>query len=115
LIIGVNGYYSLADYKRALSPKGKYVMIGGTMPQIFQAMLLGPLLSKKGGKQIKGMGSTVINQKDLVDMKDLIEARKVVPVIDRRYPFSETAEALRYLGGGHVRGKVVITVTEDSA
>ena len=53
LIIGVNGYRSLSDYKRALRPEGTYINTGGTMPHIFQAMLLGPLMSKKGGKQLK--------------------------------------------------------------
>ena len=51
-----------------------------------------------------------INNKDLVLLKDLLEAGKVVPVIDRRYPLSEVAEALRYLEEGHAKGKVVITV-----
>ena len=50
------------------------------------------------------------NNKDLVFMKELLEAGKVVPVIDRRYPLSEVAEALRYLEEGHAQGKVVITV-----
>ncbi len=50
------------------------------------------------------------NQKDLVVMKELIEAGKVKPVIDRRYPLSEVPEAIRYLEEGHARGKVVITV-----
>ena len=49
------------------------------------------------------------NQKDLIFMKELLEAGKVVPVIDRRYPFSEVAEAVRYYGEGHAQGKVVIT------
>ena len=83
------------------------------MPQIFQAMLLGPLMSKKGGKKMRGMGSVKINQKDLVVMKELLEAGKVIPVIDRRYPLSEAAEALRYLGEGHAKGKVVITVVHS--
>jgi NADPH:quinone reductase-like Zn-dependent oxidoreductase len=51
------------------------------------------------------------NQKDLACMKELLEAGKVIPVIDRCYPLSETAEAIRYLEAGHARGKVVITVT----
>jgi len=51
-----------------------------------------------------------INTKDLVFLKDLLEAGKVVPVIDRRYPLSEVAEALRYREEGHAQGKVVITV-----
>ena len=50
------------------------------------------------------------NKKDLVFMKELLEAGKVIPVIDRCYPLSETAEAIRYLEEGHARGKVVITV-----
>ncbi len=54
------------------------------------------------------------NQKDLVFMKELLEAGKVIPVIDRRYPLSETAEALRYLEEGHARGKVVITVDQNN-
>ena len=114
LIVGVNGHNSLSEYKRALSPKGIYVCIGGPIPHIFASMLLGPLMSKKGGQQLKGMGSTRINQKDLVVMKELLEAGQVVPVIDRRFPLSETAEALRYFGEGHAKGKVVITVEPDN-
>ncbi len=56
------------------------------------------------------MGIAKMNQKDLVYVKALFEAGKVVPVIDRRYPLRETAEAIRYLEEGHARGKVVITV-----
>jgi NADPH:quinone reductase-like Zn-dependent oxidoreductase len=56
----------------------------------------------------------VPNQKDLVFMKELIDAGKVKPVIDRRYPLSEVAEALRYYGKGHARGKVVITLEHDN-
>jgi len=54
------------------------------------------------------------NQKNLVFMKELLEAGKVVPVIDRRYPLSEVAEAIRYYGEGHARGKVVITVEHNN-
>ena len=113
LILGVNGYHSLSDYKRALSPTGTYVCIGGPMTQLFQSILLGPLMSEKGGKQLRNMGSVKINQKDLVVMTELLEAGKVVPVIDRRYPLSEAAEAFRYLGAGHARGKVIITVEHN--
>jgi len=113
LIIGVNGYRSLSDYKRALSPKGTYVMLGGTMPQVFESMLKGPLMSKKGGKQLMGL-NVKQSQKDLIVVKELLDAGKVVPVIDRRYPLSETAEAFRYFGEGHAKGKIVITVVEGS-
>ena len=109
LILAVNGYHSLSAYKRALSPKGIYVMAGGSMAQIFQAMLMGSWRSETGGKKM-GAVMAKINQKDLAFLKELLEADKIVPVIDRRYPLSEAAEALRYLGEGHARGKIVITV-----
>ena len=89
-------------------------MIGGSMTQIFQAELLGPLMSKKGGKQMRSMGSVKINQKDLVVMKELLEAGKVVPVIDKHFTLSETAEAFRHLGEGHAKGKLIITVEHNS-
>ena len=66
-------------------------------------------MSENGGKKLGGFTAKA-NQKDLVMLKELVEAGKVVPVIDKRYPLSEAAEALRYLGAGHARGKVVITV-----
>ncbi|MGD0177814.1 MAG: NAD(P)-dependent alcohol dehydrogenase [Candidatus Bathyarchaeia archaeon] len=109
LILAANGYHSISDYKRALSPEGTYVVTGGSMAQLFQAMLLGPWISMTGSKKM-GSLSMRINQEDLVFMKELLEAGKVKPVIDRRYKLSEVAEALRYLEEGHARGKVVITV-----
>ena len=110
LILAANGYHSISDYKRALSPKGIYVMAGGSTAQMFQAMLLGPWISMTGSKKVRNFLAGP-NQKDLAFLKELFEAGKVVPVIDRWYPLSETAEAIRYLEAGHARGKVVITVT----
>ncbi len=111
LIFAANGYHSLSAYKRALTRKGVYVMAGGSMAQIFEAMLLGSWMSQTGGKKMGGV-SAKRNQKDLAFLKELVEAGKVVPVIDRRFPLSEAAEALRYLGEGHARGKVVIVVED---
>ena len=113
LILAANGYHSLSAYKRALTPKGIYVMAGGSTPQIFQAMLMGSWMSETEGKKMGGV-SAKRSQKDLAFLKELLEAGKVVPVIDRCYPLSEAAEALRYLGEGHARGKVVITVEHNS-
>jgi len=110
LIFAVNGYHPISDYKRALSPEGIYVCTGGTGAQIFQAMFLGPFISMTGSKKMVNMGVTKQSKRDLVFMKELLEAGKVKPVIDRRYPLSEVAEALRYLEEGHARGKVVITM-----
>jgi NADPH:quinone reductase-like Zn-dependent oxidoreductase len=109
LILAANGYHPILDYRRALSPKGIYVMSGGSWAQMFQAMLLGPWISMIGSKKM-GALSAKANPKDLAFVKELIEAGKVKPVIDRRYPLSEVPEALRYLGEGHARGKVVITM-----
>jgi len=112
LIVATAGYRSIFDYKRALSAKGIYVATGGSMAQIFQALLLGPLVSMAGSKNL---GSMVVKpNKDLAFVKELIEAGKVNPVIDRCYPLSEAAEALRYYAEGHARGKVVITVEHNS-
>ena len=108
LIFAVNGYHSLLAYKRALTPKGIYVMAGGSKAQMFESML-GSWMSEKGGRKMRGVAAKR-SQKDLNILKELLEEGKIVPVIDRRYPLSEAAEAIRYLGEGHARGKVVITV-----
>ena len=113
LIFAANGYHPISDYKRALSPKGVYVMAGGTATQMFQAMLLGPWMSERDGKKMGGVVGKS-NQKDLIFLKGLIEAGKVKPVIDRCYSLGETAEALRYLGAGHARGKIVITIEHSN-
>jgi NADPH:quinone reductase-like Zn-dependent oxidoreductase len=113
LIIGANGHRSLSDYKRALAPHGTYVCTGGTMAQIFESMLLGPLMSRSGGKRLKNMGVARPDPKDLVVMKELLESGKVVSVIDKCYPLSQVAEALRYVGAGHARGKVVIAIDDN--
>jgi NADPH:quinone reductase-like Zn-dependent oxidoreductase len=108
LIIAANGYHSIFDYRRSLKPNGIYVVLGGYMAQMLQALLLGPLLSRLGNKKIRGM-MTKPTQKDLVFLKELLEAGKVVPVMDRSYPLDKVADAVRYVLEGHPRGKVVIT------
>jgi NADPH:quinone reductase-like Zn-dependent oxidoreductase len=113
LILAANGYLPISDYKRALSAEGTYVCTGGSLAQIFQSMLLGPMMSRSGGKTM-GNSYKKPNQKDLVFMKDLLETGKVIPVIDRRYPLREVPEALRYIGEGHARGKVVVNMTQNS-
>jgi len=109
LILAANGYHSLSDYKRALSPGGIYVCAGGSMVQVFQGMLLGPWISRSGNIKMSTLAAAP-NQKDLVFIKALIEAGKLKAVIDRRYPLNEAAEALGYVNEGHARGKVVITM-----
>jgi NADPH:quinone reductase-like Zn-dependent oxidoreductase len=112
MILAAGGNLSIFDYKRALSPGGIYVCIGGSMKQYFQAMLLGPLISMTGSKKV-GTVFAPPTREDYLFLIKLYETGKLVPVIDRRYQLSEVAEALRYYGEGHARGKVVITVEQD--
>jgi NADPH:quinone reductase-like Zn-dependent oxidoreductase len=109
LILAANAYHSIFAYRRALSPRGIYVMAGGGGFQILQGMLVGPLLSLLGSKKMRFFIAK-INHKDLDLLKDLLETGKVVPVIDRRYPLNGVAEALSYLEEKHAKGKIVITV-----
>ncbi len=111
LILAANGDRSISDYRRALSPNGIYVQMGGSMAQMSQAMLQGPWISMTGSKKMGNMGVAKPNQNDLVIMKELIERGKVRPVVDKCFPLNRTAEAIRYLEEGHAQGKVVITVT----
>jgi len=113
LILAVNGYHPILDYRRALSPNGICVVAGGSMSQIFQALLLGPLVSRIGSKKIGFMGIAASLKEDLLFIKELLEAGKVIPVIDKSYPLSETAGAIRYLIEEHGRGKVVIAVEQS--
>ena len=109
LIVAANAYHSIFDYRRALSQDGIYAMAGGGWAQILQAMLLGPFLSLIGGKKMS-LFMAKMNKNDLILLKDLLEAGKIVPVIDRRYALRDVAEAVRYLEEGHAKGKVVISV-----
>ena len=111
LILAANGYQPLSAYQRALSPQGHYVMTGGSTAQMFEAMLLGPWRSRNSSQK---MGNILAKptQKDLIFMGQLIEAGKVTPVIDRRYPLRDVADAIRYLEAGHAKGKVVIAVEQ---
>jgi NADPH:quinone reductase-like Zn-dependent oxidoreductase len=113
VIVAVNGDLPLATYARMLRPKGTYVVAGGSMRQIFQGMLLGPLYSLTSGKKF-GNVMAKANQKDLIALADLLRVHKVRPVIDRCFPLSEAANAFRYLGEGHARGKVVVTVAHSA-
>jgi len=113
LILAVNGYRPISDYLRALSPKGIYVVAGGSMLQLFQAGLQERRNSKTGSQKIF-VASLVQSQKDLVLMKELLETGKIVPVIDGCYPLSKTAEAFWYFEKVHPKGKVVITMEQQS-
>lgn len=112
LILDIAAHHSIFDYKRALSPKGIYLVIGGASGPMFQALSLGPLLSLIGEKK---MGPVMLQpNKGLDYMTELFAAGKVKPVIDRCFPLSKTADAFWYYGGGKALGKVVITVEHSN-
>ena len=110
-ILDFAAHHSIFDYKRALSPKGIYVMVGGPAATFLQILFLGPLISMIGNKKMRLLMHKP--NKDLDFMKELFEAGKVKPIIDKCYPLSEVPEALRYFGKGHSRGKIVITVKHN--
>jgi NADPH:quinone reductase-like Zn-dependent oxidoreductase len=109
LILDVVANRSVFAYKRALRSNGSYFLAGGSVATIFQILLLGPWIRGTTGKKIRIL-AVKPNLRDLVYITELYGAGKVVPVIARRYPLSEVPEALRYLGEGRTKGKVVITV-----
>ncbi|MCA9872450.1 MAG: zinc-binding dehydrogenase, partial [Anaerolineales bacterium] len=111
--LAANGYHPISDYKRALTPQGIYVASGGSMKQSLQATMIGPFISMTGRQKMGGM-LVKPNKNDLVFIKKLVESGKVKPVIDRRYPLSEAADAYHYMGKGRAQGKVVINVAGNS-
>lgn len=112
LIFAANGYHPLSAYKRALAPGGVYVMAGGKTKQIFDVMLWGWWHSRGGDKKLTNVMAHA-STADLLVLNEWAAAGKLKPVIDRRYPLSQTADALRYLGEGHARGKIVIDVFDS--
>jgi NADPH:quinone reductase-like Zn-dependent oxidoreductase len=102
LILDISASRSMEECERALNPAGRYVLAGGDISRIMQA-------SMSKSPRIRNHSQS-LNQKDLAVLREYVETGKVVPVIDRRFPLSETSEAVRYYGKRHTRGKVVINV-----
>jgi NADPH:quinone reductase-like Zn-dependent oxidoreductase len=112
LVVDAVGNRSLRDFRRVLSRKGTLVLVGGGGGRWLGPMagpLRGAVMSRFVSQRLRLLLAK-ITKADLVVLKELIEAGKVTPVIDRTYPLSDTPEAIRYLEAGHARGKVVITV-----
>ena len=109
LILDVIAHRSVFAYRRALRPGGTYFVVGGSVATLLQVLLLGPWIRRTTGRNLRLL-FVPQNRKDLLAITELCEAGKIVPVIDRRYPLSEVPEALRYVGEGHAKGKVVITL-----
>jgi len=110
LILAVNGHHSIAAYRRALSPTGHCVIVGGSLRQVLGALTIGSMVSRKDRQKIGMMGIAKINQADLLQLKEMLETGKIKPLVEKTYPLSQAAEAVAYLDGHHARAKVVITV-----
>ncbi len=108
LILAVNGSRALRDYLRALKPKGKLVIVGGSLSQVVKSILLGTFLSL-GEKKIRTLAAKP-SPSDLAWIAGLAAEGKIKAVIDRLFPFEELPAAVRYLNEGHASGKVVIRV-----
>ena len=109
LILDVAGYRSAFAYKRALAPGGRYLYVGGSVSTLLQALFVGPMIGRREGKKIRLL-QVRLGVQHIAPLVELCQAGKITTIIDRRYPLSEAPEALRYLGEGHAKGKVVITV-----
>ena len=112
LILDAKTNRSIFDYLRALKPNGVYVTVGGSMIRLFQALLLGPLISMICKKNIRIVA--LKQNKDLVYMNELFEGGKIKAVMDGPYKLSEVPEAIRYFGEGNHKGKVIITMEHNN-
>ena len=109
LVLAVNGNRPIYDYVQVLTNKGRYVVTGGVMKQIYEVGLLGPLISMTSKRKMI-MLLAKANHEDLLFLSKLVETGKITPVIDRRYPLEEVPNAIRYLEGGHAKGKIVVSI-----
>lgn len=111
LILDTVGNLSVNAMNRALKPSGVATVVGfTTLAAMLRLVVQGAWVSRRGDKQIGMLGTAQTNEKDLSILKELLESGKIVSVIDRPYPFEQTAEAIRYLEQGHANGKVIVQI-----
>ena len=109
LILDIVAHRSVFAYKRALRSNGSYFLAGGSVATMFQILLLGPWIRRTTGKKIRILAVRA-NTEDVDFVKELIEAGRIMPIIDETFPLSEDPEAISYVGDGRAQGKVVITM-----
>lgn len=110
LVFAANAHRSLFDYRRVLRPGGAHVMAGGGMPQIAQAFVFAPLLSRLTRKR-SSLLRAKLNRPDLETLAGMLASGALAPVIERRYPLESAAEAIAHVARGHAQGKVVIEIS----
>jgi NADPH:quinone reductase-like Zn-dependent oxidoreductase len=106
LILDLAAHHSALVYKGSLVPGGRYLYVGGSAATLLQVLLIGPLIGRAEGKKLRLLAVRSGAQR-LAPLVELCQARKIATVIDRRYRLHEVPEALRYLGEGHAKGKLV--------
>jgi len=109
LVLDLAAHRSAFAYKRALAPGGRYLYVGGSVATLLQVLLIGPLTGRATGKKIRLL-AVRLGAQHLAPIVELYQAGRIAILIDRRYRLSEVPEALRYLGEGHAKGKVVVIV-----
>lgn len=109
LILDLMAHRTVLAIPRALHPGGTYFFVGGSVAVLLQILLLGSLIRRATGKQVRLL-AVPQSRRDLSEITALCESGDIVPVIDRRYPLDEVPEALRYVAEGSARGKVVVTI-----
>ena len=107
LILDLAAHRSAFAYRRSLRPGGRYMYVGGSVATLLQVLMIGPLIGRAEGKKIRLL-AVRLGVQYVAPIVELCQAGKVATVIDRRYRLSEVPEALRYLGEGHAKGKVVV-------
>jgi NADPH:quinone reductase-like Zn-dependent oxidoreductase len=109
LILDVAAHRSAFAYQRSLNPGGRYLYVGGSVATLLQVLLIGSVTGRAAGKKVRVLAVRMGTQ-HLAPIVELHQAGKMATFIDRRYRLSEVPEALRYLGEGHAKGKVVVNV-----
>ena len=114
LILDLAAHRSVFAYKRSLAPGGRYLYVGGSVSTLFGVLLVGPLVGRAARKKVRLL-AVRLGVQHLAPMIELCQTGKIATIIDRRYRLSEVPEALRYLGEGHAKGKVVVIIDEPGA
>jgi NADPH:quinone reductase-like Zn-dependent oxidoreductase len=114
VMVDTAGRRPLSQLRRALTPKGTLVIVGGDgggrwTGGFFRGMLRAPVVSLFVGQRLRGL-ATKVKREDVITLTEMIEAGTLTPVIDRTYPLIEAPDAIRYLEEGHAAGKIVVTV-----
>jgi len=109
LIIDLMAHHSIFDYKRALAPNGTFMMVGGSVGCILQAVFIGPIISRYTNKKMKILGHKA-NDKDLNTLAKLFDDGTIKSIIGKTFPLKDVLEAMRFFSEGNTKGKVIITM-----